>query len=160
MSEPDIDTPELTDRQENFLAWLLLTKEERAEQNEPPSEAQWAAANNVPQRQLRRWKHQSRVFMTAYRDAIYRNHTSPENMQQVLDKMREQILDGTASPSLMNKYLERLDKMVPPPTLTEETVGVAELDDRRLVRAVIDAAALRGWTVLLSDEHGNPISDI
>ena len=151
------DMTDLSAPQQQFLEWLLMTPETRELTGAPTSQKEYAATHKIDGRRLREWKNQTPKFVQAYRESIYRDHTSPENMHRMLDVMRGQILDGSASPTLTNKYLDRLDKMMPPPSMAEETVGVQEVDDARLWEAVVDAAALRGWTVTVTDADGNPV---
>ena len=121
-TDPETGQQVMPDKWKAYLDWLL------SESREPATTRDWAVANDVNERTVRRWKADSRFIREWDRRAAELN-VHPERTQSVVDALHAAAVGGDVKAASL--YLQYIEKFTPKRRLV--------VDDDRVVSGLSDA---------------------
>ena len=119
---PETGQQVMPDKWKAYLDWLLSVS------REPATTRDWAVANDVNERTVRRWKADSRFIREWDRRAAELN-VHPERTQSVVDALHAAAVGGDVKAASL--YLQYIEKFTPKRRLV--------VDDDRVVSGLSDA---------------------
>ena len=125
----------------------MLTEEAREAFGEAEDEETWAALNELHPRTLRQWKRSPR-FRTEWDRRLHAQMTSPDVVQRVLTQLLAEVDAGRVPASAFSQFSKYLKATNSLDHSATEKAELSELSDPELFQLIVDAAALRGWTVI------------
>ncbi len=120
-TDPETGEQVMPDKWKAYLDWLL------SEDRQPLTTRDWAVANDVNERTVRRWKADSRFIREWDRRAAELN-VHPERTQGVVDALHAAAIQGDVKAASL--YLQYIEKFTPKRRLV--------LDDDREVSGLSD----------------------
>ena len=103
-TDPETGQQVMPDKWKAYLDWLL------SESREPATTRDWAVANDVNERTVRRWKADSRFIREWDRRAAELN-VHPERTQSVIDALHTAAVTGDVKAASL--YLQYIEKFTP-----------------------------------------------
>jgi hypothetical protein len=114
-------------KQSEFLDWLL------SDIKSPPSQAQWAMANDVNERTVQTWKKDPR-FVAEWEKRAADKNISPERIQDMVDTLYQAGKNGDIKAA--KDYIDYVSRFLPPPELRTNDKGIQGMSDEELDAAI------------------------
>ncbi len=135
---------ELTEKQLEFIEWLVTPKDER----DPPFQREWCAATHTDQTTVYRWRHSNPLFIAAWNKRLEEEHLAPEKIGGMMDRLTKIAAHSSDRESVaaIKLYMEIVGKMAPKKLDIEAGPKVRDLSDGELALALAAAEEQKALT--------------